>query len=89
MHFPRHFLNLHRNYSAVWKGLWRRDFRIVITLPQESTLTRNNGETGMIQYRNITLEVVVFGPLYFAIIVTRLHSSVQWDGWMDDPTHLT
>jgi hypothetical protein len=62
--FLRHFLNLHRNWSVVWKGILRRHFHLGLTLLQESTLSRKNGDTGMIQWRNIALEIVVFGPQY-------------------------
>jgi hypothetical protein len=34
----------------------------MMTLLIESSLSRKNGEAGMIQYRNIALAIVVFGP---------------------------
>jgi hypothetical protein len=60
----------------VWKGIWREHFSVsvLITLPSESTLSRENGETGIIQSRNIALEIVVFGPQFAETIIMELDS---------------
>jgi hypothetical protein len=73
----------------VWKGIWRNTFRGILTLPLKSTLLRNNGETGMIQDRNIALEIVVFGPQYVGEIITNFN--MPSDGmyrWMNEPWYV-
>jgi hypothetical protein len=67
-----------------------RDFHFIMTLPPESTSGSEIGEHGMIQSRNIALEIVVFGPQlqYVGRIIRNLIAvSNRIDRRMNEPTH--